>query len=212
MARYCGHTFVAICLLIALLSAIAWYRERDRSHPRYLVRWERVGNSARQLGCAINMCAGRLVIDWRDARQQLSEESEIPLAEIQMFPGAVEPVPAGRWHWLNDRILWSSGPDVGLPRGPLARLGFRWRSTRYDWDSPIAGSTLSHRESYRVVAVPFWFLVSLFSTLAVVWTWREVCKRRIQRSMRRGYCPVCNYDLRATPDRRPECGRTLDAP
>jgi hypothetical protein len=54
-----------------------------------------------------------------------------------------------------------------------------------------------------VVMIPCWILVAGFSALPVVWGlryWRRKCQRRD------GCCPVCGYDLRATPDRCPECG------
>jgi len=53
------------------------------------------------------------------------------------------------------------------------------------------------------VAVPIWFLLLVFGVLpgrAVVRWWRE------RRRASAGTCRVCGYDLRASPERCPECG------
>ena len=51
--------------------------------------------------------------------------------------------------------------------------------------------------------VPHWLVAMLpIGPLAVVALRRRFRERRISRSR----CVVCNYDLRATPDRCPECG------
>ena len=53
------------------------------------------------------------------------------------------------------------------------------------------------------VAIPYWFPVTIFAVPAL---WRAVRNRRRLRHGRDGHCLVCGYDLRATPDRCPECG------
>jgi hypothetical protein len=57
----------------------------------------------------------------------------------------------------------------------------------------------------RDVLVPHWFLVLAAAALP---TLRAGCRRRT----RTGLCPVCAYDLRATPDRCPECGAVPKIP
>jgi hypothetical protein len=50
---------------------------------------------------------------------------------------------------------------------------------------------------------PHWFLVLLF---AVVPTTHLIPIIRARRRYLAGHCPHCGYDLRATPERCPECG------
>ena len=56
---------------------------------------------------------------------------------------------------------------------------------------------------YLTVGVRLWLPASFFSILPAGVVYRQMQFRRNQRY---GKCPVCGYDLRATPDRCPECG------
>ena len=49
----------------------------------------------------------------------------------------------------------------------------------------------------------YWFIVLLFSPWPIAWLVRWQMRRRTKVA---GVCMNCGYDLRATPDRCPECG------
>lgn len=61
-------------------------------------------------------------------------------------------------------------------------------------------------ETVRIFHIHYWILVLLTAAPAVL---RLTLVAR--RPVSIGHCPNCGYDLRATPDRCPECGRVPDA-
>jgi hypothetical protein len=62
--------------------------------------------------------------------------------------------------------------------------------------------TSSGMRRYNLV-LPLWLLALATAAPPALW-WLGRAKAR--RRFRRGLCPKCGYDLRATPDRCPECG------
>jgi hypothetical protein len=58
----------------------------------------------------------------------------------------------------------------------------------------------------REAMVPSWFLALIFGLWPAVIGCRRLVRWRSMRRTASGHCPKCGYDLRATPDRCPECG------
>jgi hypothetical protein len=75
-------------------------------------------------------------------------------------------------------------------------LGFRYAHTFGEKYAP------GLRRWY--VCVPFYAVVLVTAALPALWLRNRLRTRRVT-----GLCPVCGYDLRATPGRCPECGAVL---
>jgi len=61
----------------------------------------------------------------------------------------------------------------------------------------------------RIIMLPDWLIASVFAAVALL-GWLRLRITVIRR--KRGCCPTCGYDLRATPDRCPECGTPVATP
>ena len=103
------------------------------------------------------------------------------------------------------------------PSRPLRQTPFGWQ-----WKSePLAGLTFADTWQHRFLGlkleryeagdelvlsyylVPYPYPMILFGISPALWLWN---RRRFGQVVASGLCPTCGYDLRATPERCPECG------
>lgn len=79
------------------------------------------------------------------------------------------------------------------------RFGFWWYLRRGN-DPPF----------YSLAVTAPHCLFALILALGPAWWLSGICRRRGQKRLARGHCPNCNYDLRGSPERCPECGRSSE--
>jgi hypothetical protein len=120
---------------------------------------------------------GRTILDWEFGSLWATDPG---ITSAQRLPGI-------SWRFTNGgRSVWRSTMPV---------------STRPSFPPPVVG-TISYFIPRRDVWVSDWAVVLLFALTPAAATLRWVVARR----SRIGECSNCGYDLRATPDRCPECG------
>jgi hypothetical protein len=108
--------------------------------------------------------------------------------EAARRPGfATEYPPEPRW----------AAPGFSTRRLGFARAEASWMLSFSYWAAP---AWLVHAREYEV---PYWFLVLIFAIAPAA---RVVNVIRRRRRFGAARCRTCGYDLRATPDRCPECG------
>src|SRR4051794_8922348 len=109
------------------------------------------------------------------------------------------------------------------PVTPNIRHGFIWLDANPMWMpapgtgnmAPAApGNTTSNMALLlRVAGAPMWMIALILGIAPALASgmWLRRNTRRARR-LRRGQCIGCGYDLRATADRCPECGRAVEPP
>jgi predicted RNA-binding Zn-ribbon protein involved in translation (DUF1610 family) len=93
---------------------------------------------------------------------------------------------------------------------PQARPVLLWsRATFGRWDYYESWTDYSAGRSRhdRVVRFPHWLAEILALSLSLPWLISRRRRSKARRLAATNKCPACGYDLRATPDRCPECGR-----
>jgi len=201
LIRILFNAVTVLSLLLCLATAVLWLRSRDGSDRADLV--------SGQYGYSVKSERGELTVKrvWyrspRDAGplkvHSLRSGFEILVSDIRSVTEddqlyAVEPaVPTAT------SLRWLPGFTTGVREGAFDGIVP---------DLP-ASSILEPDFRCRYAVVPHWALAAFTSVLPVGRAWRRLRRIRIARQRRSaGRCPVCDYDLRATPDRCPECGAT----
>mgnify|MGYP001481153300 CR=1 FL=1 len=125
-----------------------------------------------------------------------------------------------RSYWVQDSLVQNH--DMGMSRGVFSRRGSVWiyvgqashrRHGFYHYANEIGDSAYTSslpmfyavsNEFGRYLGFPHWLPTILFATTSIL---------LIRKSRRRRYgvgrCTNCGYDLRASPQRCPECGMAV---
>ena len=185
MKRFCRwvvNGLAGLSLLLCLAIASLWVRSY---WIRDYIRWSRASG-------------GRVVFDGRTIN---SVKGDLYWVSDFQGGGSWNPsqVPGTTPRWSADRHMPSHLPPIHPHESLLNYLGFWYEQTQL----PLATAPTVHQ---TVTGIPDWSMI-----VATIWlptlAFRSYRKRRrLQLRSQRGQCLVCGYDLRATPDRCPECG------
>ncbi|MDB5323327.1 MAG: hypothetical protein JWN40_4958 [Phycisphaerales bacterium] len=127
-------------------------------------------------------------------------EMEVELGQTTGHFASTRPDPA-EWHW-----------GTRLPRGFARELARDFAGSHAPVAGFFVGRASGNMFSYTVIVFPMPFVVTLLALLPLGDLIRYRRRRRRLRRAKSGCCTHCGYDLRATPDQCPECGRVQVAP
>jgi hypothetical protein len=118
------------------------------------------------------------------------------------------------WQWFprptheSPQLGWLEIPPQGLYGNPPQphRLGISLFFADHHW-SEKSGTAIS---SLGIgVVLPDAYPAILFAILPALAFWKRIWRNQRQHC---GHCRVCGYDLRASPNRCPECGTVTATP
>ena len=189
LRRIILNALTFLSLLICLATAGLWVRSYWVRDELQWYRWSDAEDVPLYYVCEARFIRGTLM---------LHSVSETGMAS---FSGGVRhKLKTPTWLGINFRATSAADRPKALDRGRFDmtvhdRLGFsRWQSS--------ANWTFTSLRFWGV-SIPLWTLAvaTLLLPLTSLWQLAGLRSRR-----RKGSCLKCGYDLRATPDRCPECG------
>ena len=187
MIRYILNLLTTLSLLLFAAAVALWVRS-------YWVgdsfAWRReLPDGATRVGVSAALHTGRGGIMWQELRttRPAGDAHGDVLVYLRFAPG------------------WHTDPRPGAVGGGNPAMPV-WRRLRFRYDSN-GPMTSPARMSHRSACMPLWFPALLAATAATPGLAAWESRRRRRRRKAAGNCARCGYDLRASPDRCPECGQ-----
>jgi hypothetical protein len=179
MKRGLFNLAVVVSVVLCMLTVLCWIR----SHSVV----DDVGRSGTRYSWFVLSDRGRIWVEvWGPGRISYSSTR------------------VGEWHWESESQFERDGSR-------RRRRAIPWFQPR-SWELGGFAFTIelatkyTYTDSRRAFGVPYWFVTADWTIVPALWIWFRLRRRRTHRE---GLCPVCGYDLRATPDRCPECGTSV---
>lgn len=190
LLRVLANVLAVLLLLLSFVSAALWARSHWVTDCVRYYGSHTDGHSTTAWRYALDV--SRAGIDFRSDR---SAYTSVAPVRPQAYSVSSSPV---QWVRMGPSQLSSGG---GLPPGVWRAAGFTfyYSGNRGGPSATFTSSYLGH----WYVQCPHSGLFAIASLVPFLKGWRWCLRGR--RGL--GVCPACGYDLRASPDRCPECGR-----
>jgi hypothetical protein len=186
MRRLARHLFTlcsALSLVLCIAVCVLWVRSY---HMTEQVNWRNAGGWRAVRSASGNLEVALLLADWTDYPNEFRKPRYE--RDVARPPFNYLMVMGGNWDDVNSDWEWR---------------GFGWHQKRN-----------TRRGTLHATAfVPFWSIAAVTALPPLGWvTLRFRSRARRRRLKAQGLCPSCGYDLRATPERCPECGAITPPP